>query len=89
MTVACIISSRSFGQISKKRGCSLPSVMSAIGKGITWLGVLIWLSQLDCLWCSEAAFLFEDQDYHEVKGVEDVRACTWIVKQLEDQTHLT
>eukprot|EP00963_Diacronema_lutheri_P008696 scaffold770_cov362-Pavlova_lutheri.AAC.20 len=58
--------------------------MSATAKGTTWLAALLLLCHLDCLWCVEEAFLL-DQDRCDVKGAEDVRACNWIVEQLEDQ----
>ena len=60
--------------------------MNAFAKGIPWLAFLLCLSHLACFHCAEEeALLLEDKDFCTVPGAADVKACDWIVEQLEDQ----
>ena len=60
--------------------------MNAFAKGIPWLAFLLCLSHLACFLCAEEeALLLEDKDFCTVPGAADVKACDWIVEQLEDQ----
>lgn len=60
--------------------------MNAFAKGIPWLAFLLCLSHLTCLQgAEEEALLLDDKDFCTVPGAADVKACDWIVEQLEDQ----
>eukprot|EP00894_Picocystis_sp_ML_P003411 jgi/Pico_ML_1/53928/g4393.t1 len=60
--------------------------MASLPKGMTWLAILLLLSQWACIYCvEEEALLLDDKDFCTVPGAADVSACDWIVEQLEDQ----
>uniref|UniRef100_A0A7S3UFP8 Fibronectin type-III domain-containing protein n=2 Tax=Picocystis salinarum TaxID=88271 RepID=A0A7S3UFP8_9CHLO len=60
--------------------------MAGLPKGMTWLALLLLLSQWVCINCvEEEALLLDDKDFCTVPGAADVSACDWIVDQLEDQ----
>eukprot|EP00894_Picocystis_sp_ML_P000277 jgi/Pico_ML_1/50794/g1939.t1 len=60
--------------------------MAGLPKGMTWLALLLLLSQWACICCvEEEALLLDNKDFCTVPGAADVGACQWIVEQLEDQ----
>ena len=60
--------------------------MASIPKGMTWLAILLLLSQWASISCvEEEALLLDDKDFCTVPGAADVSGCDWIVEQLEDQ----
>ena len=60
--------------------------MRAFAKGIPWLVIALCFSRLTGYSCSEEeALLLDDKDFCTVPGAADVKACDWIVEQLEDQ----
>ena len=60
--------------------------MASIPKGMTWLAILLLLSQWACIHCvEEEALLLDEKDQCTVPGAADVSGCDWIVEQLEEQ----
>ena len=69
-----------------ERETRVPLSMASIPKGMTWLAILLLLSQWASISCvEEEALLLDDKDFCTVPGAADVSGCEWIVEQLEDQ----
>ena len=72
---------------SRVRDTCAPNTMTRIPKEVTWLVLLLLVSQWTCFWCmEEEALLLDDKEFCVVPGAADVSTCEWIVEQLKDQS---